>query len=76
MKIKPGSLVMMFLVILVVPFLPLLISGRWDWWEAWIYALLCIFGFAISRLIAARKHPDMIRERARTLDHADTKGFR
>jgi protein-S-isoprenylcysteine O-methyltransferase Ste14 len=74
-KIKPGSVLMMFLVILVVPCLPLLISGRWDWWEAWIYALLCILGFAISRLLAARKHPDVIRERARTLDHADTKGF-
>jgi protein-S-isoprenylcysteine O-methyltransferase Ste14 len=74
-KIKPGSLVIMFLVIIVVPFLPLLISWRWDWWEAWVYALLSIFGFIISRLLAAKKYPDLIKERAKTLDHADTKGF-
>ena len=75
MKIKPGSLLLMILVIFVVPLLPLIISGRWDWWEAWVYALLSIFGFIISRLLAAKKHPDVIKERARTLDHADTKKF-
>jgi protein-S-isoprenylcysteine O-methyltransferase Ste14 len=74
-KIKPSSLMIMFLVIIVVPFLPLLISGRWNWWEAWVYALLSIFGFIISRLLAAKKNPDLIQERAKTLDHADTKGF-
>ena len=75
MKIKAGSLVLMFLVILVVPCLPLLISGRWDWWEAWVYALSSILGFIISRVLAAKKNPEVIRERAKTLDHADTKGF-
>jgi len=63
----------MILVIVVFPFLPLLISRRWEWWEAWFYGLSYILGFIISRLLAAKRHPDVIKERARTLDHADTK---
>ncbi len=55
----------------IVPLLPLLLSGRWDWWEAWAYAILSILGFAISRYLAGRRHPDLLRERARMLQHAD-----
>jgi len=45
----------MILVLVVVPLLPLLISWRWDWWEAWVYAMICILGFVISRALAARR---------------------
>lgn len=55
------------------PFLPLLISWRWNWWEAWMYAAICILGFAVSRALAARRHPDLIGERARFLQHEDAK---
>lgn len=50
--------------IVAVPFLPLLISGRWGWWEAWAYAIITIAGFAVSRALVARRHPDLIAERA------------
>src|SRR3972149_4112728 len=60
-------------VVVSTPFLPLLISWRWDWWEAWVYALVYIFGFAISRALAARRHPDLLAERARFLQHANVK---
>jgi hypothetical protein len=53
----------------VLPFLPLLISWRWYWWEAWVYALICIAGFAISRALAARRHPDLLAERAQFMHH-------
>jgi protein-S-isoprenylcysteine O-methyltransferase Ste14 len=59
---------MLFFVV-VVPFLPLLISGRWNWWEAWAYAAIGIAGFAISRALAARRNPDLLAERARFLRH-------
>ena len=49
----------------------MLISWRWDWWEAWAYAIICILGFAISRLLVARRHPDLLAERARFLRHED-----
>lgn len=61
----------MLFFIVVVPFLPLLISWRWDWWEAWVYAIIAILGFAISRALAAQRHPDLLAERARMLQHED-----
>ena len=68
-------IVQMLIFIVVVPFLPLLISWRWDWWEAWVYAVIGIGGFAISRLLAARRHPDLLAERARFLQHEDAKSW-
>jgi len=65
-------LLMLFFVV-VVPLLPLLVSRRWDWWEAWTYAILCIVGFVVSRLLAARRHPDLLAERARFLRHENAK---
>jgi protein-S-isoprenylcysteine O-methyltransferase Ste14 len=65
---------MLFFVV-VVPFLPLLISRQLDWWEAWIYAIIAILSFAISRALAARRHPDLLAERARFLRHEDAKAW-
>jgi protein-S-isoprenylcysteine O-methyltransferase Ste14 len=73
--ITPRVIIQMLFFILVVPFLPLLISWRWDWWEAWVYALICILGFAISRVLAARRNPDLLRERARFMQHEDAKAW-
>ncbi len=70
--ITPRAVIQMLFFIVVIPFLPLLISWRWDWWEAWVYAIIAIFGFAISRLLAARRHPDLIAERARIMRHENT----
>lgn len=66
------AIIQMLLIIIVVPLLPLLISWDWKWWEAWVYASICIFGFAISRLLAAKRHPDIIAERARFMRHENT----
>ncbi|MFO7743354.1 MAG: isoprenylcysteine carboxylmethyltransferase family protein [Anaerolineae bacterium] len=59
----------MLLFIVVVPCLPLLISWRWDWREAWVYAIIAVLGFAVSRVLAARRHPDLLAERARFMRH-------
>ena len=71
--ISPCVIVPMLFFVVVVPFLPLLISWRWDWWEAWVYAIICILGFAISRMLAARRHPDLLAERARFMQHENAK---
>jgi protein-S-isoprenylcysteine O-methyltransferase Ste14 len=73
--ISPRVVVQMLFFIVVIPFLPLLISRRWNWWEAWVYALICIFGFVISRMLAARRHPDLLAERARFLQHENAKSW-
>lgn len=74
-KIPLRAIVLMLFFIVVIPLLPLLISRRWDWWEAWTYAGISILGFAISRMLAARRHPDILAERARFLQHEDAKPF-
>jgi protein-S-isoprenylcysteine O-methyltransferase Ste14 len=70
--ITPRLIVGVLFFIVLVPFLPLLISRHWDWWEAWTYAIIYILTFAISRLLAARRHPDIVAERARFLQHENT----
>jgi protein-S-isoprenylcysteine O-methyltransferase Ste14 len=70
---SPRVIVRMMFFIIVVPFLPLLISWHWGWWEAWVFAVICIGGFAVSRVLAARRNPDLIAERARFMQHEDAK---
>ena len=75
-KLLSASLILQLLFFIVMmPFLPLLIAWRWNWWEAWVYGILSILGFVVSRLLAARRHPDLITERARILKHEDTKSW-
>ena len=50
--ITPRVIIMLLIFVVLVPFLPLLISRQWDWWEAWVYAIVSILGFVISRAIA------------------------
>lgn len=70
--ITPRVILGVLFFIVLVPFLPLLISRQWDWWEAWVYAILYILTFAVSRVLAARKHPDIVAERARFMQHENT----
>lgn len=74
---SPGRVIQMLLlmaiVLVIIPFLPLLISRHWDWWEAWVYAIVFILGFVVSRALAARRHPDLLAERARFTQHEDAK---
>lgn len=77
-KIKiftPRAIIQMVFFIIVVPLLPLLISWRWDWWEAWVYAAIGILGFIISRALAARRNPGLLRERAKFLQHKDAESW-
>jgi protein-S-isoprenylcysteine O-methyltransferase Ste14 len=68
---SPRVIIQILFFIVVIPFLPLLISRQWDWGEAWVYAVLSVLGFVISRILASRRHPDLIAERARFLKHED-----
>jgi protein-S-isoprenylcysteine O-methyltransferase Ste14 len=73
--LTPRVVVMLLVFIVIVPMLPLLISWQWDWWEAWVYAGINIFGFIISRFLAGRKNPDLLVERGKFLDHQDPEPF-
>ena len=52
--------------VVVAPLLPMIISGDWGWWEAWVYVLSGVVAFVGSRALAARRNPDLLAERART----------
>jgi protein-S-isoprenylcysteine O-methyltransferase Ste14 len=69
------AIVQMVIVVFIAPFIPMIISGQWDWWQAWAYAIASILAFIVSRLIVARKHPDLIKERARFMQAKDTKSW-
>ena len=70
--ITPRMIIQLLVVVLLIPFLPLLITRRWDWREAWIYAVLVIPAFGVSRWLASRRHPDLLRERAGFMQHMNT----
>jgi len=63
-SLSPRLVIILLLFIIVIPFLPLLISWSWDWWEAWVYGFINVLGYSISRAMAAKRNPDLIKERA------------
>jgi protein-S-isoprenylcysteine O-methyltransferase Ste14 len=66
-------IVQLVIVVMVAPFIPMIVSGQWGWWQAWAYAVVSILSFVISRIIVNRRHPDLIKERARFMQAKDTK---
>ena len=50
---------------LLVPMIPILLAGRLDWWQAWMYVVLSVLPAVGSRVMLFRRNPDLIAERAR-----------
>ena len=73
--LSPLVIIQVLFLVILLPFLPLFVSWRWDWWEAWAYGLLSVLSFVVSRLLVARRHPDLIAERARTMPHENTQSW-
>lgn len=67
------AILQMVMIVFVAPLIPMIVSGMWNWWEAWIYAVFSSISFIISRILVARRHPDLIAERARFMEAQDTK---
>jgi len=67
------GIILVSVFVLAMPLLPMVISGEWKWWQAWTVAALFVGSFTISRLIMARRHPDLLAERARFLAQPGTK---
>lgn len=47
---------------------PILVSGKINWWQGWVYAFLTILTAVGSRLFVARKNPDLLVERGRSAE--------
>ncbi|MFC2064079.1 isoprenylcysteine carboxylmethyltransferase family protein [Chloroflexota bacterium] len=69
------TFIIVTIFIVLAPSLPLIISRRWDWWEAWAYAIISILGFVFSRFLASRKNPDLLVERSEYLQHENTQSW-
>jgi protein-S-isoprenylcysteine O-methyltransferase Ste14 len=65
------ALILAIVFIAVLPLLPIFISGKWNWWEVWGYAVLSIVSFILSRYIAGKKNPGLLAERAKYTEHDD-----
>ena len=44
-KLGVRTIIQMLVYLVLIPMLPLILSGRWNWWEAWFYALSCFNQF-------------------------------
>ncbi len=49
--ITPRVIIQMLFFIVFIPILPLIISGHWAWWQAWVFAAVSILGFIVSRAL-------------------------
>jgi protein-S-isoprenylcysteine O-methyltransferase Ste14 len=56
-------------------FIPLIVSGDVHWIEAWVLAILSLVVSIASRVLAARKNPDIIQERASFTDAEGIKSW-
>lgn len=72
-KITPRAIIAFFLYVALFSFVPLLISGHWDWWQGWAYAIVMVLASLISRILAARQHPNLLAERGRFTNMPDAK---
>jgi protein-S-isoprenylcysteine O-methyltransferase Ste14 len=73
--ISPRVIIQLLFFIVLIPFLPLLIARRWDWWEAWVYGILSVLSFVVSRILVARRHPDLITERSQYMQQENTQSW-
>ena len=67
--------IMLLLVMVFFPLLPMIISGRWNWWQAWVMGVLFMLSFIVSRAIAAKKTPDILKERANYATQGNTQAW-
>jgi len=60
---------------LLLPMVLFIAAGRLDWVWGWVYVGIVVFFTLISRIAVIRTNPDLIAERARSLDREDVKGW-
>ena len=68
-----SAIIKILIFVLLSPFIPIIISHKVIWIEAWLYGLISVLTFAISRIIIAKKNPDLLVERSKYMQHKDAK---
>jgi protein-S-isoprenylcysteine O-methyltransferase Ste14 len=74
---EPGitlrAVILFVLFALLLPMVMFLTAGTLKWTMAWVYLAIHVFFTIGSRVLAWRKNPGLLRERARSLEAEDTK---
>jgi protein-S-isoprenylcysteine O-methyltransferase Ste14 len=60
---------------LLLPMVLFIAAGRLNWVWAWVYVGVIVFFTFVSRIIVIRTNPDLIAERAQSLDREDVRGW-
>jgi protein-S-isoprenylcysteine O-methyltransferase Ste14 len=60
---------------LLLPMILFIAAGRLDWVWAWVYVGVAVSFTLISRIAVIRTNPDLLAERAQSLDRGDVKGW-
>jgi protein-S-isoprenylcysteine O-methyltransferase Ste14 len=60
---------------LLLPMVLFIAAGRLNWAWAWVYVGIVVFFTLVSRIIVIRTNPDLIAERAQSLDREDVRGW-
>lgn len=63
-KIAPRMIVSLIVFLLYTPLVLFISSGQLNWGMAWVYSILSVALSLGSRVLMARKHPDLVAERA------------
>lgn len=66
------TVIMFVLFALLIPMAMFLTAGTLKWTMAWVYLAIHVFFTIGSRVLAWRKNPGLLRERARSLEAEDT----
>lgn len=64
-----------FLLLILLLLSPFLSSGKWNWGLGWLYTGSWILHSLISRIIATRLNPDLVRERSAAGSMQDTRSW-
>jgi protein-S-isoprenylcysteine O-methyltransferase Ste14 len=60
---------------LLLPMVLFIAAGRLNWVWAWVYVGVIVFFTFVSRIIVIRTNPDLIAERAQSLEREDIRGW-
>jgi len=60
---------------LLLPMILFIAAGRLDWVWAWVYVGTVVFFTLVSRIAVMRTNPDLLAERAQSLDREDVRGW-
>jgi len=72
-KLGAGVILVRLIIFVLLLSLPFAAAGRLDWPQGLIYAAVMLVFVGGSRILMARKHPDLVMERVRAGDLPDSK---